>query len=94
MNFRAAAIHIAVAAAIGALIATFSSAKWLAASLWTSAAMFINGALATVEDAQPGGFSNPDGLASSEGLGTGKFALQAFAITLALAGLGFLVQFG
>jgi hypothetical protein len=93
MNFRAAAIHIAVAAAIGALIAMFSPAKWLAASLWTSAAMFSNGALATVEDEQPGGFDHSDGSATSESLGAGKFALQAFAITLALAGLGFLVQF-
>lgn len=96
MDVRAAVIHIAVVAAIGALVSAFTPAKWLAASLWVSAAMFINGSLATVEDARPGGFDNPDGSDTpsfAKGVGSTKFALQSLAITLALAGLGFAVQF-
>jgi hypothetical protein len=96
MDIRAAVVHIAVAAAIGALVSVFTPAKWLAASLWVSAAMFINGSLAVVEDARPGGFDNPDGSDTpsfAKGVGGTKFALQSLAITLALAGLGFAVQF-
>lgn len=96
MDPRAAAIHIAVAAAIGALIAAFTPAKWLAASLWVSAAMFINGSVAVVEDARPGGFDNPHGseaLPVAKGASGTRFALQSVAITVALAALGFVVQF-
>jgi hypothetical protein len=96
MHIRAAAIHIAVAAVIGALVAMFTPARWLAASLWVSAAMFINGSLAVVEDARPGGFDNPDGSETppfAKSPAATRFALQSLAITLALAGLGFVVQF-
>ncbi len=58
MNIRAAAAHIAVCVVIGGVVAALTPAKWLAASLWVSAAMFINGSLAAVEDARPGGFDN------------------------------------
>ena len=81
---------------IGGLLAGFTPAKWLAASLWVSAAMFINGSLAMVEDARLGGFDNPDGSETPEfakGLGATKFALRSLGITLALAGLGFYLQF-
>jgi hypothetical protein len=66
-------IHIALAAAVGALISTFTPARWLAASFWVSAAMLINGAVATVEDARPGGFDNLDG--SSKRASGGMFAV-------------------
>ena len=62
MNVRATAIGIAICTVIGGLIAYFSSAKWLAATLWVFAAMFANGTIAVIEDAQPGGFDNSDGL--------------------------------
>ena len=96
MNLRATAVHIAICAVIGGLLAAFTPAKWLAASLWVSAAMFINGSLATIEDARPGGFDNPDGTNTPEfakGVGATKYALRSLAITLALAGLGFYIQF-
>ena len=96
MDFRAAAIHVAVCVAVGALLAAFTPAKWLAASLWVSAALYINGSLARVEDARPGGFDNPDGSSTpsfAKGIGATKFALLSLAITLGLAALGFYVQF-
>ena len=96
MNARAAVIHVAVAVAIGALVAALTPARWLAASLWVSAAMFINGSLAVVEDAQPGGFDNPHGseaLPVAKGASGTRVALQSVAIAVALAGLGFVVQF-
>jgi len=58
--------------------------------------MFINGSLAMVEDARPGGFYNPDGTQTPEfakGIGATKFALQSLAITIVLAALGFYIQF-
>ena len=96
MNRKAAAIHIAICVAIGGLVAAFTPAKWFAASLWVSSAMFINGSLAMVEDARPGGFDNPDGSEAPKfpkGIGATNFALQSLGITVALAGLGLYVQF-
>ena len=96
MNRNAAAVHIAICIVVGGLVAAFSPAKWLAASLWVSAAMFINGSLVMVEDARPGGFDNPNGTQTPEfekGIGATKFALQSLAITVALAALGFYFQF-
>lgn len=78
MNLRTACIHVAVCAIVGGLVAAFTPAKWLAASLWISAAMYINGSLAYVEDALPGGFDNPDGSATpsfAKGVGATKYAL-------------------
>jgi hypothetical protein len=97
MNFRAAALHVAVCLVIGAALAAFTPAKWLAASLWVSAALFINGSFARVEDALPGGFDNPDGSATppfARGLGATKYAVLSFVISAGLAALGFYVQFG
>lgn len=91
MEMRPALIHIALAAAIGALVSAFTSARWLAASLWVSAAMLVNGAAATVEDARPGGFDNPDG--SSTRTGAGMLAAKCVAVAAVMAGLGFAVQF-
>ena len=88
MDFRATAIHIAVCVVVGGLLAAFTPAKWLAASLWVSAAQ--------VEDARPGGFDNPDGSETpsfAKGIGATKFALQSLAITVVLAALGFYFQF-
>jgi hypothetical protein len=96
MNVRAASVHVAVCLAVGGLVAAFTPAKWLAAAFWVSAALYINGSLATVEDARPGGFDNPDGSATpsfAKGAGGTRYALQALAVTLGLAALGFYVQF-
>jgi hypothetical protein len=96
MNFRPAAIHVAVCAAVGGVLAAFTPARWIAASLWISAAMFINGSLAILEDARPGGFDNPDGSETpsyAKGWGATRFALQSLVIAVAIAGLGLWVQF-
>ena len=85
MEIRPALIHIAVAAIVGSLIAAFSPAKWLAASLWVSAAMLVNGAVVTVEDAQP------DRVEASSG--AGALAAKCAFAALAMAALGFAVQF-
>lgn len=95
MSRNAAAVHIAVCVVVGGLVAAFTPAKWLAASLWVSAAMFISGSLAMVEDARPGGFDNPDGSNTpgfAKGIGAPKFALQSLAITAVLAALGYYFQ--
>ena len=87
--------HIGICIVIGGVIAYFTSAKWLAASFWVSAAMFINGSIAYVEDSQPGGFNNPDGTDTQDfakGSGATKFAIKSFAITICLAAIGFLFQ--
>lgn len=91
MEKRSAFIHVAVAAAVGALVAAFTPARWVAASLWVSAAMMINGAIATVEDARPGGFDNPDGTDPISG--ASAVAFKCAVVALALASLGFAVQF-
>ena len=81
---------------IGGVLAAFTPAQWIAASLWISAAMFINGSIAVVEDARPRRFDNPDGSDTpsyAKGPGATRFALQSMAITIAIAGLGLWVQF-
>jgi hypothetical protein len=91
MEMRPALVHIALATAIGGLICAFTPARWLAASLWVSAAMLVTGAVATVEDMSPGGFDNPAG--SNTRKGAGVTALKCVAAAFALVGLGFAVQF-
>jgi hypothetical protein len=91
MEMRPAFIHVAIAIAVGALVAAFTPARWISASLWVSSALMINGAIATAEGAGPGGFENPDG--TSPVPGANALAFTCAAIALALAGLGFAVQF-
>ena len=89
------AAHIAIALLVGGAIAYFTDAKWLAASFWVSAAMFINGSLANVEDARPGGFNNPDGTDTpdfAKGWGATRYALSSLAIFAGLVIAGFVVQ--
>jgi hypothetical protein len=57
----ALAWHIGICLLIGGVVAYFTPAKWLAASFWVSAGLYISGSLAFYEDAVPGGFDNPDG---------------------------------
>ena len=92
---KALVLHVAVALTVGGAIAFFTDAKWLAASFWVSAAMFINGSIATVEDARPGGFNNPDGTETTyfaKGSGATKYALSSLAIFVALLLAGFAAQ--
>tara|TARA_R110002049_G_scaffold272614_1_gene450204 strand:- start:743 stop:1057 length:315 start_codon:yes stop_codon:yes gene_type:complete len=92
---KALTLHIAIALLIGGAISLFTDAKWLAASFWISAAMFINGSIATVEDARPGGFNNPDGAETpdiAKGWGATKYALSSLAIFAGLIAAGFIVQ--
>ncbi len=92
---KALAVHIAISLLVGGAIAYFTDARWLAASFWVSAAMFINGSLATVEDAGSGGFNNPDGTDTpdfAKGSGATKYALSSLAIFVSLVVAGFVVQ--
>lgn len=92
---KALAAHIVVALLVGGAIAYFTDAKWLAASFWVSAAMFINGSIASVEDARPGGFNNPDGTDTpdfAKGWGATKYAISSLAIFAGLVAAGFIVQ--
>ena len=96
MDLRAATINLAVCTVVGGLVAAFTPAKWLAASLWVFAALFINGSLAFFEDALPGGFDNPDGSNTPpfvKGVGAARFWLQSLAVTAAALALGFYIQF-
>ncbi len=92
---QALVAHIVIAALVGGAIAYFTDAKWLAAAFWVSAAMFINGSLATAEDARPGGFNNPDGTDTpdlAKGWGATKYALSSLAIFVSLIVAGFVAQ--
>lgn len=91
MEFRPAFIHVALAISIGGMVAAFTPARWLAASLWVSAAMMLNAAIAVVEDARPGGFDNPDGTTPPPG--ANALAFKVAAMALALAALGVAAQF-
>ena len=96
MDIKAAAIHVSICIVVGGLVAAFTPAKWLSVSLWVSASMFVNGSIAMIEDARPGGFDNPDGSetpAFAKGIGAAKFTLQALIITSVLVGLGLYIQF-
>ncbi|HNP64664.1 MAG TPA: hypothetical protein PKH39_12080 [Woeseiaceae bacterium] len=92
---KALAAHVMIALFVGAAISYFTDAKWLAAFFWVSAAMFINGSLATVEDARPGGFNNSDGAETpdiAKGWGATKYGLSSLAIFAGLIAAGFAVQ--
>lgn len=91
LNLRAAAVNIAICTVIGGLIAYFSSAKWLAATLWVFAAVFANGTIAAIEDARPGGFDNPNGL-EPRPLGY-RFLLGSLLVVCAAVAGGAYVQF-
>ncbi len=95
MNKEALMWHIGICLVIGSVISYFTSATWLAASFWVSAALFINGSIAYVEDSQTGGFDNPDGTDTPEfvkGWSATKFAISSFLITICLVMVGFLFQ--
>jgi len=96
LNLRAGTIHIVICLSIGALVAAFTEVRWVAASLWTSAGLFINGSIAIWEDAMPGGFDNPDGTETPdfvEGRGAVVFWLHSIGITAGLVILGLCFQF-
>jgi len=91
MELRPALVHLGIAFAIGGLLAALTPARWIAASLWVSSAMLVNGAIAMVEDSRPGGFDNPE--AASPTQGAGVLASRVTALAVAVAGLGFAAQF-
>ena len=96
MDRKAAFLNITVCLAIGGIASAFTPARWLAASLWVFAALFINGTLAFYEDAQPGGFENPDGTTTpvfAKGRGAARFWLQSILVSLGAVALGLYVQF-
>ncbi len=92
---RPAFIHAFVCAALGVAIAAVTPMEWLAAALFISAALQINGALAVYEDALPGGFDNPDGKHTPDftrGIGAAKYWAKAIAMAGSFAALGLWLQ--
>jgi len=95
VNKKALIVHIGICLVVGGLISYFTSTKWLAASFWVSAAMYINGAIAEVEDSLPGGFNNPDGNETTKivkGWRATKFAITSLFITIVLVIIGYMLQ--
>ncbi|CAA0103297.1 Uncharacterised protein [Halioglobus japonicus] len=95
MDRVALAWHIGICIIIGGVVAYFTPAKWIAASFWVSAALYINGSLAFYEDAIPGGFDNPNGTDTpgfAKGVGASKYAVSSLVVTIVLATNGFLAQ--
>lgn len=72
-------------------MAAFSPLSWLAATCFVAAALLVNGALATWEDSQPGGFDNPDG-ASTAPSPWSLWGIIAAAVAAVIAGA--LIQLG
>jgi hypothetical protein len=96
MDARASVINVVICITLGGLIAALTPAKWIAASLWVFAALFINGSIAFWEDARPGGFENPDGThtpAFAKGVGAVKFWAVSLLISLGAIAMGLYVQF-
>ncbi len=96
MKIRYAILHISICGLVGAIFSATTPMKWLAASLLTSAALQINGALAAYEDALPGGFDNPEGTETpdfTKGAGAAKYWLKSLALVFGLAVIGLWVQF-
>lgn len=95
VDWKSVAGHVFVAAAIGGLIAHFTDAKWIAACLFVSAAMFMNGSLLVYEDARPGGFDNPyrkETPAFVKGWAAVKYWAGSLGVTMALVGVGLVAQ--
>jgi len=85
MNKKALIIHITICLIIGGIISHFTSAKWLAASFWISAALNINGSLAHYKDARTGGFENLNGKDTPEfakGIGAIKFLMGSIVYSI------------
>ena len=81
---------------LGGVLSYFTAIKWLAASLFVFATLFINGSIAFYEDARPGGFDNPDGTATpdfAKGVGAVRYWLFSFGVTALATIAGFIVQF-
>lgn len=79
----------------GGLLAYFTEVKWLAASFFIFAALFINGSIAEYEDARPRGFDNPDGLDTPQwvqGIGALRYWLTSLGVTAFAIFLGAFVQ--
>lgn len=88
---RAALHHVMICLATGAVVDYLTSFGWIAAALWTSAGMFAAGSLAYFADAQPGGFDNPDGSATSSWT-SGLRALAYWGIATLLLAAGLLAH--
>ena len=96
MKNRSAALHVAVSLALGGIISGVSPAKWVAATFWASALLFLLGSLAVFEDSLPGGFDNPDsseGAPIVNGVGAFYFWTKSLAVCALLVTVGIGLQF-
>ena len=82
---------------MGFVFSAVTPMNWLAAALFGSAVLQLNGALAVYEDAIPGGFKNPDGTdtpAFTQRLSAAWYWMKALGLAGAFAALGLWLQFG
>lgn len=84
------AIGLIIISSITGIIVYFTSAKFLSTLFLVWGAIWINGCIASWEDAMPGGFDNIDGEVPVELKGKNKFKfwLLTLASTATLFGLG------
>jgi hypothetical protein len=94
-KMKHAAANLAICAAVGGAISYFSPVKWVVASLLIFAAFLLNGTVAMIEDGLPGGFENPDRLASStKSLRNWCVVAADLVIAATAAGAGAYIQYG
>lgn len=77
-------------ATVAAVITYFFEAKFGSTIFFVWSALFLNGCIATWEDAMPGGFDNTDGQVPKSLRGTGRwwFWLTTLLGTITSAGFG------
>ena len=86
-----------LSAGVAAVIAYFSTAKFASTTFFIWAALFINGAIATWEDAMPGGFDNLNGEVPEDlrGAGRWKFLASTLLFVAGFSAIGiYLFQLG
>ena len=86
-----------VCATIAAVITYFWQTKFASTTFFVWSALWVNGWIATWEDAMPGGFDNTDGEVPKDLRGIGRlwFWLMASLGTITSAGIGiYLFQLG
>ena len=80
MDFKIAAISLAVVSAVAAAISYFSGLGYWPAFAIVAGAVMFNGFVATVEDDLPGGFNNPDGADTPRYIGVVTWVVRGFIL--------------
>ncbi|HTD04003.1 hypothetical protein [Undibacterium sp.] len=96
MNMRFVALNLLMCVVAGAVLAFFTPTRWVAASLWIFAVLFITNAAAIYDNGLSGGFDNLDGESPPpyvKGIGAVIFWLKSLAISMGAVLAGLFVQF-